>query len=247
MLLAYFDESGDSGFDNSPTAAFVLCGLLINDKNWLSALDSTVAFRRYLRDNFRIHPRTELKATWLIHNKGDIRESGLTFRSRMAVYKAAMRFQRKSGYFKTFAVLIEKSLIKKRPTDVREVAWRYAIQRLERYGVSLGENLQVFPDDGHGEFIKKKVREMRRFNYVPSAFGTRALKRNAENIVEDSSDRNSRESYFIQLADLNAYAAFRRVHPGPNFSGTIWDELDSTRISEVNRLRGGPEGIVVWP
>lgn len=66
-------------------------------------------------------------------------------------------------------------------------------------------------------------------------------------IVEDSSDRRSKESFFIQLADLNAYAACRKVFPIATFGGEVWDELGTARVLEVNSLRGGPPGIVVWP
>lgn len=247
MYFAYFDESGDTGMTDSPTGTFVLSCVLLHDRDWLSALDQTIAFRRYLRDNFHIAPRSELKASWLVHNKGDIRASGLSYPGRLAAYRAVMRFQRKIGVFKVFSVLIDKSKIAKRPADVREIAWRYAVQRLERFGTSSKDNLHVLPDEGHGEFIRKKIRLMRRFNQVPSAFGGAALERNAENIVEDSSDRRSHESYFIQLADLNAYASFRKVFPGATFGEDVWDELGNSRVLEVNSLRGGPAGIVVWP
>ena len=247
MFFAYFDESGDTGFDSSPTSTFALTALLVNDRNWLSALDQTVAFRRFLRDQFRIPTRAELKASWLVHNKGDIRPCGLTFQARMSAYAAAMRFQRKCGVFRTFTILVAKSRIANRPSDVREIAWRYAIQRLERFGRANHENLHVIPDEGHGDFIVKKIRAMRRFSHVPSAYGPEALKRDATNIVEDASERNSRESYFVQLADLNAYAAFRKVFPGPSFGAEIWDELGESRVMEVNKINGGPPGIVVWP
>lgn len=248
MYYAYFDETGDTGLGQaSPTGVFALSAILIHDRNWLSALDQIVAFRRYLRNNFYISPRSELKAAWLIHNKGDIRKAGLAYKARMSAYMAAMRFQRKAGIFRVFSVLIKKNDIQNRTTDVREICWRYAIQRLERFGTAEKDNIHIVPDEGHGHFIKKKIREMRRFSHVPSAFGADSLDRKAENIVEDPSDRCSRESYFIQLADLNAYAAFRRVFPGANFGGEYWDELGVARIQEVNALRGGPPGIVVWP
>lgn len=247
MYFAYFDESGDTGVDSSPTGTFSLSCILLNDKDWLSALDQTIAFRRYLYKNFRISPRHELKASWLIHNKGDIRKASLGFAARMEAYRAALRFQRKMGLFRVFTIVVVKTRINQRPTDVREIAWRYAIQRLERFGTSSKDNIHVVPDEGHGEFIKKKIRGMRRFHYVPSRFGEGTLERKAENIVEDSSDRRSNESFFIQFADLNAYAAFRRVFPGQNFREDIWNELGGTCITEVNRYSGGPQGIVVWP
>jgi hypothetical protein len=118
---------------------------------------------------------------------------------------------------------------------------------LERFGTANKDNIHVLPDEGHGEFIRKKIRAMRRYNNVPSAFGGPSLDRKAQNIVEDSSDRRSHESYFIQLADLNAYAAFRRVFPGATFGTDVYDELGDARITAVNSLSGGPTGIVVWP
>jgi len=248
MYFAYFDESGDTGLTVSQTATFSLSCLLLHDKQWMSALDKTVSFRKYLRTNFRIHSRAEIKANWLVHNKGDIRSAGLTFKSRMAAYKAAMRFQRTSGLFRVFAILINKKKKRIQNTDVRETAWRYALQRLERFGAASNENTHVIPDEGHSQFIKKKIRQMRRFSFVPSAFGVGTLNRSAENIVEDPSERRSRESFFIQLADLNAYAAYRRVFPGANFGEEIWDELGDARLAEVGRVRRvGPPGIVVWP
>jgi hypothetical protein len=247
MFFAYFDESGDSGYDKSPTRTFTLASILVDDSDWLELLDQTVAFRRFLRDNFGIPPRAELKAQWLIHGKGDIRGLGLSFPARMAAYRAALRFQRKCGLVRTFAVVIDKKKIKKRSYDPREFAWQYALERLERFGTAEQRNCHVLPDEGHGDFIRKKLRMMRRFHTVPSAFGPDRLDRKAENIVEDSSDRRSSDSYFIQLADLNAYAAFRRAFPGPNFDGSYWDELGDARIKRVSHLTGGIPGIKLWP
>jgi hypothetical protein len=247
LFFAYLDESGDTGMADSPTATFVLSCLLLHDGHWLSALDQTISFRRYLRHKFHITPRSELKAAWLIHNKGDIRHSGLSYPARLEAYRAAMRFQRKVGVFRIFSILIAKNRITKTPSDVREIAWRYAVQRLERFGTATKDNIHVLPDEGHGDFIRKKIRLMRRFSQVPSAFGAATLERNAENIVEDSSDRRSQESFFVQFADLNAYAAYRKVSPGATFGEEIWDELGPARVLEVNSLRGGPPGIVIWP
>jgi hypothetical protein len=247
MYFAYFDESGDSGYEKSPTSAFVLACILVPDAKWLDMLDGLVEHRRYLRRQFGISPRVELKATWLVHNTGSFRRAGLPFRARMAVYRSSMRFIDKCGCAKTFAVLINKPLVKKRDVAARAWAWTYAIERLERFGTSEQANAHILPDEGHGQFIKKKLREMRRFHYVPSAFGTEALERKAANIVEDSSDRRSGESFFIQLADLAAYAAYRKCFPGEAFDGSFWDELGDARIVDVNLLSGGPPGIKVWP
>ena len=70
-------------------------------------------------------------------------------------------------------------------------------------------------------------------------------------IVEDPSDRLSHASYFIQAADLCAYAAVRKARPTKKLGGEMWDLLgdakEDCRIGEVNKLSGGPRGIKVWP
>ena len=247
MYFAYFDESGDAGYERSPAPAFTLAAVIVHDRAWLDTLDQLVSFRRYLRDNFGIAPRAELKAHWLIHGKGPFKNAALPFPVRMNVYRAAMRFQRKCGTIRTFAVVINKGLVQKKTVDARSWAWTRAIERLERFGADEQENIHILPDEGHGYFIRYRLRQMRRFHAVRGTFGTETLRRDATNLIEDSSDRKSHESYFVQLADLNAYAALRCVHPGSRFDGSMWDELGNSRIMKVNRLRGGPPGIVSWP
>lgn len=145
MYYAYFDESGDTGLGTGATETFALSCVLVNDRNWLGALDQLVAFRKYLSKNFYISPRDEVKATWLVHNKGDIRNAKINYKSRIAAYRAFMRFQRKSGLFTNFTILIEKSKVTRRPFDVRDYAWQFAIQRLERFGTAEKDNIHVLP------------------------------------------------------------------------------------------------------
>ena len=106
----------------------------------------------------------------------------------------------------------------------------------------------MFPDEGHGYFIRAKLRKMRRSHLVKSAFNSAStLTRTADNIIEDPSDRKSSESYFIQFADLNAYAAHCAVYPSSNMNESVWELLGKARLKDVNKLSGGPTGIVVWP
>jgi hypothetical protein len=68
-------------------------------------------------------------------------------------------------------------------------------------------------------------------------------------IIEDPNDRQSHDSYFIQLADWNAYAAHRSVYvqQKPGTDPTAWGALAGARLLDVNAVRGGPPGIVLWP
>ena len=228
MYFCYVDESGDSGKVKSPTSWFVLAAVLVNDKRWREARTHVGNFRRSLRDKFGVKFDAEFRASDIVKNRGDFDNSGMSFPTRKALYEAAMRFQRKCGMVRVFAVAVRKDKVGER--NVRDIAWEMAIVRASRFGNEAGENVHFIPDQGEINFITKKIAQMR--------------ERETPNIVEDPSERNSRASWFVQFADLNAYAAARKVHPGRNIDGKLWDALGDCRI--IDSADGIPEGIQIW-
>ncbi|MEE9199742.1 MAG: DUF3800 domain-containing protein [Dehalococcoidia bacterium] len=253
MFLFYIEDSGDPGLkkNGSPTDAFVLSALIIKDRDWLDTLDSIVAFRRFVKNNFGIKLRDELKAGHLIHGTGSC--SGLSVGARMRIYKQALRFQDKVGTLQTWAIAVDKQkwereLYPDDATAIREMAWEYMIQRIERFTTKGKDTAVIFPDEGHPKYVRKMFRKMRRYSEVPSMFDSSvSLTLPANLIVEDPNFRHSGESYFIQLADLNAYAAYRHIFPESWFGAKYWDELGKSRVTAVNLYRGGPTGMVVVP
>lgn len=252
VYLFYIDDSGDTGLKSqgSPTDAFVLCALIVEDHAWLSTLDEIVTFRRFLRREFELSPRAELKAGYLLHGTGPFAGSNIGDSVRLRIYRLALRFQRKLGTIRTWAVLIDKGEWAKqsRGEDIRETAWRNMIERIERFTYYGKDTCVVFPDEGYPDFVRMMFRRMRRFSHVPSRFAPGiSLSRPATSIVEDPNFRRSQDSYFIQLADLNAYAAYRHVFPQAYFGADYWEQLGDARVKEVNKVAGGPIGIVVRP
>ena len=247
MYFAYVDESGDDGMLNSPTPHFTLACVLVHEREWMKALDHLVAFRGYLKDQFGIKRNVELKASWIVQRKGAFKDSPLSPAARLRLMQSCTRFMRKSGVFKVFAVVIHKDTVQKRDSDPRDLAWTRALERLQAFAEDEDGRIHILPDEGHGYFIRRRLRQMRRHHYVGSAFGTGTLPATARRLIEDSSERKSDESYFIQIADLAAYAATRHQYPAAGARGGLWDELGDARIMAVNRLTGGPPGIVAWP
>jgi hypothetical protein len=247
MFFCYVDESGDPGYENSPTRYFTLGCLLIHEDHWLDALNKSVDLRRYLKKNFNIPARKELKASWILHGKKYFRDINISFSQRLNVYKAAMMLQEASGIMNVFAIVIDKKKVRRKDkVDPRERAWTYAIERMVSYAGEGDENVHILPDEGHGDYIRKRIRRMRR-NHVIKGFYGGALNREARNVVGDCSPRDSSKSYFVQFADLNAYAAFRKVEPGNTIGEELWDTLGQSRIGEVSKLTEGPTGIKLWP
>ena len=164
-----------------------------------------------------------------------------------------MRLQGKLD-LKTFAIVIDKTKLWTRdPTlDPVEVAWEYLIQRLERFSTKNGSNIVLVHDLGEEDLVRKIARKSRRIGSAGTHFGTGSLRRPFTKLVDDPVARDSARSYLLQLADMDAYAAFRRVYPPPVRAVQVvpqgaWDQLGPARLAEANMLAGGPVGIVVWP
>jgi hypothetical protein len=154
---------------------------------------------------------------------------------RKRIYRSFMRFQGKVGTVKTFAVVIDKSRCAT-PGEVRETAWRHTLERVEAFARHNNETVMLFPDSGEYDRFRKLARQMRRFSQVGAMVGGGTLSRPlATFLIDDPVERDSAQSYFVQLADLNAYAAYRKERPDPLFPQRMWDELGPAILIEANQ------------
>lgn len=251
MMLAYVDESGDAGLAGSLT--YSLGTVMVESSRWPSVFDDLIDFRRFIRRQFGVRVRDELKANYLLRNGGPLRPLQLSEQARFAIYRGHMRIQAKLE-LKAFAVVIDKvALATKRPgLDPRDVGWEYLLQRLERYTTKNATEVMLIHDEGEALRVRGLARKARRAGSAGSAFGTGYLRRPAQRVIDDPVARDSSQSYFLQLADMNAYAAFRHLFPPPPRAVQIvpqsmWNELGPARLLAVSALAGGPPGIVTYP
>jgi hypothetical protein len=208
MHFAYVDESGDSGATGSRT--FSLGCLLVPAIEWPPIFDQVIDFRRSLRDKFKVPVRAEIKANYLLHNRGAFRALGLSESARFAIYRAHLRLVPKLGC-KAFAVVIRKSELALRTpaVDCRDVAWEFLLQRLERFMTVEDHHVYLVHDEGYTKEVRKLARKARRAGTAGSAFGSGTLSVPAKRLLDDPVARRSHESYFLQIADLLAFAAYR--------------------------------------
>lgn len=248
MYLAYFDESGDSGpVSRSPTKFFVLACILIPETAWLENLNTLIEFRKTLRRRYGIPLNSELKANHVRRGRGALKALGWSRARRAKMFEYLLYLQNRKMTLSTFAVAIDKSKLQA-GRDARAVAWQYTLQRVDTFCRKNESLACLFPDAGHGYFIRRMVRRLRRHQQIEGRFGG-LLNIEAERIVEDPNERDSQDSYFVQMADWNAYAAHRSnyVHPIDPGYVSAWDKLGDTQLREVNKLRGGPPAIVIYP
>jgi hypothetical protein len=258
MHLAYVDESGNVGAPGAGgTLTFTLGCVLLDGSRWPDVFDDLIDYRRFLKARFGLPVRAEIKANYILRNGGPFRALKLSERARFAIYRGHIRLHPKLG-FSTFAIVIRKDVMLARGLtyDARETAWEYLLQRLERFTTKGNTQVVLVHDEGEGMIVRRAARKARRAGSAGSAFGTGSLKRPARLIIDDPVSRQSHQSYFLQMADLVAYAAFRRVYPPPAprpgslqiVPQGMWDNLGAAAFAPANSLSGRPAvGIVAWP
>lgn len=243
MLIAYVDESGNTGTSGTSGSSltYTLGCVLIDADHWPQAFDEFLTFRRRLRTTYGLPMRAEVKANYLLRNSGPIRPLGLGPAERHLVFRAHLRVLEDLPA-RAFAICIDKrNLQHATSTTIFDLAWETLLQRLERTSTYEKATFMITHDEGENDAVRRWVRRSRRHLTAGSAFGTGSQRHPARRLVDDPVPRRSEQSYFVQLADLVAYAAFRSViAPGPQIAQicpqSMWSEIGNATHTPVARL-----------
>ncbi len=244
------DESGDPGshlppepgerrrrVGVSPTPTYTVSAVLLHEAYWVATFENMIAFRRWLRSEYGLPLTVEIKGAQLAKGTGPWRRLRLGPSARHEIYRWCMVFQdRRAQDLKTFAVVVWKKDCPK-ARDARSVGWQYAFERVETFTRKRDARVMLLPDSGQYAWVRALARKMRRFAPVPSAYGTGPLRRPLiDRLVDDPVERDSAQSYMIQLADLNAYAAYRNRVPDPRFPQATWSHLRGAILTDANKI-----------
>ncbi len=121
----------------------------------------------------------------------------------------------------------------------------------------------IFCDKGRVGKMRKTARKIQRINYIPSRFQSGAsYRKEIEGMIEDPIEKDSRESYFIQISDIVAYTLYlysvrNLLNPMRNWSRRSLKVLNyGDEVSAMDRLlpvlntkasRNNQYGIVHYP
>lgn len=219
MFFMYVDESGDVGINNSPTHFFILSAIVLHELRWKNTLRELVDFRRSLRDTKGLKLREEIHCTEFINKPGELIR--IRRNDRLDILKKCIDWINGQPQLNVFSVAIDK---RGRTDDIFELAWNTLAMRFEntiRHGNFSGPRNAddrgiVLSDNTEGERLRKLIRKMRHFNYVPNkqrvfTKGARNLK--LEYVIEDPVFRDSRFSFIHQMCDVIAYMVRQKYEP----------------------------------
>lgn len=252
-LMAYVDETGDTGDPRQAgsSGCYALGCVLVDLDKWAASFDKFVAFRKHLRTSFGVPMRAELKANYLIRNSGGLRPLNLSPSQRQYIYREHLRLTSALDA-RAFAVVTDKAKVGVQGTDCFDMTWEMLLQRFERTCSYEKTTLMITHDNGDNDAVRRIVRKARRHLTAGAMNGGGSLQFKADRILDDPIPRNSQHAYFIQLADLVAYAGWRSyVAPGRSVAQVVpqstWGHVGTATHTAVNRcsLNGSVPGVVL--
>lgn len=253
MLLAYIDESGDTGNPalGGSSACFSLGCVLIEADKWPQALDDYIAFRGRMRSATGVRLRDEIKANYLIRGSGPLTPHQLTLGQRRFVFRSHLQ-ELSNLNARAFSVVVDKASAGVSGTACFELAWHTLLQRLERTSTKENKSVMLFHDEGENDSVRRLMRRARRHLVAGSAFGGPPLRFSARRFIDDPVPRQSNHSFFIQMADLVAYAGWRSyMAPSTRVAkvapASLWGQIGSATHTAVNGLKPGASqpGVVI--
>jgi hypothetical protein len=214
----YVDEGGDSGLPPaSQTTYFALSGVIVHELQWQEYIDSLIAFRRGIKKGFGLKMSEEFHAAAFINRPKKV--------VRIKRHHRLLMIRLFADHLATLPNLNVINIVvderHKPPTyDVFAMAWRALIQRFENTishrnfpGFANPDERGMIICDNTQSRLVTQLRKMRRFNMVPSQFGTGARSLPLQYLVEDATFRDSAHAYFIQAADLCAFLLYQYFVP----------------------------------
>jgi Protein of unknown function (DUF3800) len=218
MFLMYVDESGDKGLVNSPTRYFILTGLVIHELRWHDTLAALVALRRRMRQKFTLKLREEIHASSMLTHPGVLVR--IKRNDRLAIIRHFLDELAALDCVSIVNVRIDK-FGKPPGYDPFVKGWEALIQRFENTlnrrnfpgPANPDDKGIIFCDQTDEVALRNLYRRMRTHNPIPNQIGSGYRQIPLVRIIEDPSPRDSRHSYFIQAADVCAFAAYQWYAP----------------------------------
>ena len=221
MYIIYVDESGDIGINNnSPTRYYVLSGIVIHELRWNEYLDQIVDFREKIKVKFGIKLREEFHAGNMIRKPQEL--GRIPKHQRLAMVRM---FADELATMKDLRIIniVTDKKGKASNYPVFENTWKAMIQRLENTIAhhnfpgprNADDKAMIFPDNTDNKSLIQVMRKLRHYNPVPNKppYGSGYRNLVIQYVIEDGNFRDSRDSYFVQAADLAAYLLYQFHQP----------------------------------
>lgn len=199
-VLAYFDESGDDGIIKYSSETFILTSIYMQDVDWENNFNKFKDMRKYLKDKYGLPVKEEFHTANFFTDKNPYRQYNWSDKQRkeiLSIYATTIA----SLNIKCVNVLIDKNKISSKDYPVLQNALTYNIQRIEN---DSDWKYFIISDKGRIEIMRRTARKIRNFNPIISHYNS-YYNAPIKNLIEDILEKDSVDSYFIQISDFISY------------------------------------------
>lgn len=227
---------------------------------WQSNFNKVQTLKQQLYKLYGFHSSEELHTKNLLADKYPYRDYGWSPDVKMEIIKAYALTIADMKNVSVINVIIDKTKFIDTNYRVLENALKYNIQRIEND--SGGKwNYIIITDKGRLPPMRKTARAIRAYNPIQSKYSYGYKNQPISNLIEDILEKDSKESYFIQICDLISYFThlyFKTVIKKEPLSKRIARTIDITFIkrfmatmkeSGVLNLKASKNsyGLVIYP
>ena len=232
--IAYFDETGDDGVTTTSSDHFTLTSVYMPAENWQNNYNQMRLLRKELRDRYGFHVSQEMHTKHFLTDKNPYRNYSWDKGIKQEILKA-YTLTIASMDLKIINVIIDKTKFRDDQYQVLENALKYNIQRIDND--SNGEwNYLIITDKGRLAPMRKTARAIRAYNPIQSKYSYEFTNQPISNLIEDILEKDSAESYFIQISDLISYFVhlYYEVHfKGKKLPNRVMNVIDAQFVGRV--------------
>lgn len=201
--IVYFDETGDDGNNTLSSSTFTLTSTYMYASDWQDNFNTIRALRRELKLHYNFPTAVEMHITPFMTDKSPYRGFGWSKEERLGILNAYISTIAQLK-IETVNVIIDKTKIVNSDYPILENALKYNIQRIENTS-SGGWNYMAISDKGRVKKMSKTAREIRVYNPIQDVFDISSRNLPIKYMFEDILEKDSNESYFIQVSDFISY------------------------------------------
>lgn len=258
--VAYFDETGDDGITTASSDHFILTSLYMPSESWQHNFNAMRNLRKNLKDAYGFHITEEMHTKHFLTDKNPYRNYRWSKETKQEILKA-FTITISNMDLRIVNVIIDKTKFQNNNYHILENALKYNIQRIEND--SNGEwNYVIITDKGRIVPMRRTARAIRAFNPIQSKYTYGFVNQPIRNMIEDIMEKDSSESYFIQICDFISFFVhlyFDVAHRNKALPNRISNVIDVAFVKKVmNTLKNSgrlnlkanesnPYGLVIYP
>ncbi|MEA3296014.1 MAG: DUF3800 domain-containing protein [Patescibacteria group bacterium] len=261
MYIAYYDESGDDGYPKCSSPLFVLSAIYLHYLNWKDVFENISEFRKQLKKDFNLPIKMEFHTKYFILNKNPYRKLQISDDDRLLIIELFCELI-SNLEVSIINVVINKKNILSQDYNVLDNALKYSIQRIENdlNKIDPSKKFMIITDQGRIGKMRMTARKIQRINFIPSKYNIKPYRKEIKSLIENPLQKDSKESYFIQLADLIAFIIYvysvyklnvgkisNRMSKNVNMKNII-GLMERLKASlNLNASKSDPYGVVYYP